>query len=83
MYNLRTKVVEESIHAIFNEKDNGILSEGFKNLKLCHDDDEDKTKKENGTNMQAHIQALDVANLETDDGSQGHDNINQEPEPRE
>ena len=29
VYNLRNKVVKESTHVIFDEKDNGILSEGF------------------------------------------------------
>ena len=32
VYNLRTKAVEESIQVIFDEKDNGILSEYFLNL---------------------------------------------------
>ena len=32
VYNLCNKVVEQSIHAIFYEKDNGILNEGFADL---------------------------------------------------
>ena len=44
--------MEESIHVILDEKDNGILSEGFADLKLSHDDDdENETTKKNKTNM--------------------------------
>ena len=32
--NKRTSMVEESIHVVFDESDNGILSEGFKELNL-------------------------------------------------
>ena len=58
IYNLRTKVVEESIHVNFDENDNGILSEGFADLKLSHDDEDE-------SNMQEKIQALHTASLET------------------
>ena len=76
--------MEESIHVIFDEHDDGILSKGFADLKLCHDDyDEDEATKEKGTNMQEQIQALDEANLVTNKGSQGPNKIIQELEPRE
>ena len=65
--NKRTSMVEESIHVVFDESDNGILSEGFKELKLnkhfddisddeldANDLNEDKKK-----NMQDTIQSLD------------------------
>ena len=83
VFNLRTKVVEESIHVIFDETDNGILSEGFADPKLSHDDDEDETSKENETNMQENILTLNVASLETNNGSQGPDNFNKESDPSE
>ena len=34
MLNKRTSIVEESIHVVFYESNNGILSEGFKELNL-------------------------------------------------
>ena len=67
MLNKRTCTVEESVHVVFDESDNGILSEGFKELNLnkhfndvsddeldANDHNEDKKK-----NMQDPIQSLD------------------------
>ena len=50
--------MEESIHVNFDENDNGILSEGFADLKLSHDDEDE-------SNMQEKIHALHAASLET------------------
>ena len=65
--NKQTSMVEESIHVVFNESDNGILSERFKELNVnkhfddvsadeldANDHNEDKKK-----NMQDPIQSLD------------------------
>ena len=70
--------MDKKILVIFDKNHNGILSEGFAYLKLCRDDDEDETTKESEV-----IQAIDIANMETNEGSQGPNNINQEPEPGE
>lgn len=63
--------------------DNGILSEGLADLKLCHIDDEDETTMENETNMQEKIQALDTYKMEANESFQGPYNINYEHEPKE
>ena len=34
VYSKRTKIVEESIHVVFDEKSDGVLSEGFADLNL-------------------------------------------------
>ena len=65
--NKRTRIVEKSIHVVFDEFDNGILSEGIKELNLnkhfndvsddeldANDHNEDKKK-----NMQDPIQSVD------------------------
>ena len=67
MLNKRTRIVEKSIHVVFDEFDNGILSEGIKELNLnkhfndvsddeldANDHNEDKKK-----NMQDPIQSVD------------------------
>ena len=58
-------MVVESIHVVFYESDNGILSEGFKELKLnkhfddLSDDDLDANDLNEGKkNMQDPIQSL-------------------------
>ena len=65
--NKRTSMVEESIHVVFDESDNGILSEGFKELNLnkhfddISDDELDANdiSEVKRKNMQDTIQSLD------------------------
>ena len=73
---------------MFNEKDNGILSEDFQDFNLNNDDygGEDETTNENEHNMQEEIQDLDHENLKTKahtKGSQGPDYKNKEVELKE
>ena len=85
IFNKRTKVVEESIHVIFDEKDNGALSESFTGLNLNkHEGDDSDEGEDDGSmdknvsketlNMQERI--CDVQDL--DDPCQGLDNQTEE-----
>ena len=49
VYNKRTKLVEESIHVIFDESNDGSLSESFADLNLNKHESEDEEDPENGS----------------------------------
>jgi len=71
VYNKCTKLVEESIHVIFYESNNGTLSEGFADLNLNQHgdeetDDDDEAVASNQRqklNMQEQIQDVDAENV--------------------
>ena len=53
VYNKRTKIIEESIHVVFDESNDGKLSSSFNEFKFnSHEDDEDEDDTRGKTNQE-------------------------------
>ena len=87
VFNKRTKIVEESIHVVFDKSNNGTLSESFADLNLNNhgiagsDEDEDKsTGKGHERNMQETIRDTAELSQDLDTPTQGLEPQTQTPD---